>query len=170
MTSPPLIGKLALIGAGLIGGSIARAARAAGAAKTIVATARSPETRRRIMELGFGDQVTETNAEAVKDADLVIVSIPVGASGAVAQEIGLMLDDQAQPKIPMDKVIAHELQILGSHGMQAFRYDAMLAMILSGKLAPQKLVGKTIGLDEAPAALMAMDRFEGTGIGVITKF
>jgi cyclohexadieny/prephenate dehydrogenase len=84
----PLIGKLALIGTGLIGGSIARAARASGAARTIVATARSPETRRRIVELGIADQVTESNAEAVKDADLVIVSIPVGASGAVAQEIG----------------------------------------------------------------------------------
>jgi cyclohexadieny/prephenate dehydrogenase len=88
VTTPPLINKLALIGAGLIGGSIARAARASGAANKIVATARSPETRRRIMELGFADQVTETNAEAVKDADLVIVSIPVGASGAVAKNIG----------------------------------------------------------------------------------
>ena len=84
----PLIPKLALIGAGLIGGSIARAARASGAARTIVATARSPETRRRVMELGFADQVTDTNIEAVKDADLVIVSIPVGASGPVAKEIG----------------------------------------------------------------------------------
>lgn len=84
----PIANKLALIGTGLIGGSIARAARASGATKTIVATARSPETRKRVMELGFADQVTETNAEAVKDADLVIVSIPVGASGAVAKEIG----------------------------------------------------------------------------------
>jgi alcohol dehydrogenase len=85
-------------------------------------------------------------------------------------QIGLMLDEHAQPKIPMDKVIAHEIQILGSHGMQAFRYPAMLEMVRTGKLAPQKLVGKTISLDEAPAALMAMDRFEGTGISVITKF
>jgi cyclohexadieny/prephenate dehydrogenase len=87
-TPKPLINKLALIGAGLIGGSIARAARASGAAKTIIATARSPETRRRVIELGFADQVTGTNVEAVKDADLVIVSIPVGASGDVAKEIG----------------------------------------------------------------------------------
>jgi cyclohexadieny/prephenate dehydrogenase len=86
--STPIVNKLALIGIGLIGGSIARAARASGAARTIVATARSPETRRRVMELGFADQVTETNEEAVKDADLVIVSIPVGASGPVAKEIG----------------------------------------------------------------------------------
>ena len=84
----PIVQRLALIGTGLIGGSIARAARASGAARTIVATARSPETRKRIKELGFADQVTETNSEAVKDADLVIVSIPVGASGAVAKDIG----------------------------------------------------------------------------------
>jgi alcohol dehydrogenase len=81
-----------------------------------------------------------------------------------------MLGEHAQPKIPMDKVIAHELQILGSHGMQAFRYGALLDMIATGKLAPQKLIGRTISLDEAPAALMAMDRFEETGIGVITSF
>jgi cyclohexadieny/prephenate dehydrogenase len=87
MDDEPIINRLALIGTGLIGGSIARAARASGAAKTIVATARSPETRQRIRELGFADQVTETNAEAVRDADLVIVSIPVGASGPVAKEI-----------------------------------------------------------------------------------
>ena len=84
----PIVQRLALIGTGLIGGSIARAARASGAAKTIVATARSAETRKRVAELGFADQVAETNAQAVKDADLVIVSIPVGACGAVAKEIG----------------------------------------------------------------------------------
>ncbi len=86
--SEPIVERLALIGTGLIGGSIARAARASGAAKTIVATARSAETRKRVVELGFADQVTETAAEAVKDADLVIVSIPVGASGAIAKDIG----------------------------------------------------------------------------------
>lgn len=86
--SEPIVERLALIGTGLIGGSIARAARASGAAKTIVATARSAETRKRVKELGFADLVTETSAEAVKDADLVIVSIPVGASGAVAKDIG----------------------------------------------------------------------------------
>jgi cyclohexadieny/prephenate dehydrogenase len=86
--SEPIVQRLALIGTGLIGGSIARAARASGAAKTIVATARSAETRKRVKELGFADEVADTSAEAVKDADLVIVSIPVGACGAVAQDIG----------------------------------------------------------------------------------
>jgi cyclohexadieny/prephenate dehydrogenase len=89
--SAPIIDKLALIGVGLIGGSIARAAREYGAARTIVATARSAQTRKRVVELGIADQVVETNAEAVKDADLVIVCIPVGASGPVAAEIGAHL-------------------------------------------------------------------------------
>jgi cyclohexadieny/prephenate dehydrogenase len=84
----PLFNCLALIGVGLIGGSIARAARAQGAVRSIVATARSPATRKRVAELGLADQVVETNAAAVAGADLVIVCIPVGACGAVAQEIG----------------------------------------------------------------------------------
>ena len=85
-------------------------------------------------------------------------------------QIGLMLGEHSQPKVPMAQIIAHELQILGSHGMQAFRYGAMMSMIATGKLKPQKLVGRKLTLDEAPAALMAMDRFEGTGIGVVTSF
>jgi alcohol dehydrogenase len=85
-------------------------------------------------------------------------------------QVGLMLDEHATPRVPMDRVIAYELEILGSHGMQAFRYRAMMDMIATGKLVPQKLVGRRIGLDEAPAALMRMDTFEGTGIGVITRF
>jgi cyclohexadieny/prephenate dehydrogenase len=55
--------------------------------KTIVATARSPQTRQRVRELGIADEVVETNAAAAKDADLVIVCIPVGQSGPVAKEI-----------------------------------------------------------------------------------
>jgi len=84
----PLFNRLALIGVGLIGSSIARAARAQGAVRSIVATARSPQTRKRVAELGLADQVVETNAAAVEGADLVIVCIPVGACGAVAKEIG----------------------------------------------------------------------------------
>jgi cyclohexadieny/prephenate dehydrogenase len=78
---------MALIGFGLIGGSIARAAREQDLAGEIVTTARSARTRARVMELGIVDRVVDTNAEAVKDADLVILCIPVGACGAVAQEI-----------------------------------------------------------------------------------
>jgi len=88
VSDAPLFHRLALIGVGLIGSSIARAARAQGVTGTIVATARSAATRRRVRELGLADQVVETNAAAVSGADLVIVCIPVGQSGAVAEEIG----------------------------------------------------------------------------------
>ena len=87
MSTAPSFQRLALIGFGLIGGSIARAARAQGLAKEIVTTARSAKTRARVRELGVVDAVVESNAEAAKGADLVILCIPVGACGAVAQEI-----------------------------------------------------------------------------------
>jgi cyclohexadieny/prephenate dehydrogenase len=83
----PNFKKLSLIGFGLIGGSIARAAREQSLAGEIVTTAHSAKTRARVTELGIVDSVVETNAEAVKDADLVILCIPVGACGPVAQEI-----------------------------------------------------------------------------------
>ena len=88
MTGQPVFNRLALVGVGLIGSSIARAARAQKAVRSIVATARTAATRRRVAELGLADQVVESNAAAVEGADLVIVCIPVGACGAVAAEIG----------------------------------------------------------------------------------
>ena len=84
----PLFDRLAIIGTGLIGSSIARAARAQGAVCTIVATSHSPQTRKRIAELDIADKVTQTNAEAAEGADLVILCVPVGACGDVAKEIG----------------------------------------------------------------------------------
>ena len=54
--------------------------------------------------------------------------------------------------------------------MQAHRYDAMLAMIQSGKLSPEKLIGKTISLEQSIDALINMDKFETTGVTVVTKF
>lgn len=85
-------------------------------------------------------------------------------------QVGLMLGDHTTPQVPMAKVIGKELEILGSHGMQAHRYGAMLDMISSGKLDPKKLVGDKISLQEAPAALMNMDKFQSVGATVITKF
>ncbi|THD54049.1 MAG: prephenate/arogenate dehydrogenase family protein [Bradyrhizobium sp.] len=87
MNTAPPFKRVALIGFGLIGGSIARAARDQGLAGEIVTTARSAKTRARVLELGIVDRVMETNAQAAEDADLVILCIPVGACGAVAQEI-----------------------------------------------------------------------------------
>jgi cyclohexadieny/prephenate dehydrogenase len=87
MAEQPLFNRLALIGVGLIGSSIARAARAQNAVRSIVATARSVETRARVAELGLADQVVDTAAAAVEGADLVILCTPVGQCGRVAAEI-----------------------------------------------------------------------------------
>ena len=85
-------------------------------------------------------------------------------------QVGLMTGKDSNPKIPMDMVIAKELELVGSHGMQAFKYPEMLDMILSGKLKPQKLVKKTIGLEEAIKALPTMDSFQNMGMVVINSF
>jgi cyclohexadieny/prephenate dehydrogenase len=80
--------RVALIGLGLIAGSMAHAMRRAGLAGEIVGTARSPETRAIAAEIGLCDRITETAAEAVEGADLVVLCVPVGAMEAVAQDIG----------------------------------------------------------------------------------
>jgi alcohol dehydrogenase len=85
-------------------------------------------------------------------------------------QVGLMLDDHRHPSVPMDRVIADELTICGSHGIQAYRYEALLAMIQAGKLAPKKLIGKTVPLDEGIQDLIRMDRFEAKGVTVINAF
>jgi alcohol dehydrogenase len=85
-------------------------------------------------------------------------------------QVGLMLGDNSTPAIPMGRVIARELEILGSHGMQAHRYGDMMAMIENGKLAPQKLIGQEVDLAAAAGVLTAMDKSEMPGICVITDF
>ena len=85
-------------------------------------------------------------------------------------QVGLMLGEHAKAQVPMAKIIAFELEIRGSHGMQAFRYPAMMEMIRTGKLHPELLVARKISLDEAPQALTGMGGFEGIGIGVVTRF
>ena len=93
--SEALFDRIALIGLGLIGTSIARAARANGVSREIAGTARSQKTRARVRELGIVDDILDTPAQAVKGADLVIVCVPVCASGAIAKEIGPHLDPGA---------------------------------------------------------------------------
>ncbi len=85
-------------------------------------------------------------------------------------QVGLMVGDHQHPKIPMDQVLSNELQILGSHGMQAHRYPELLSMILAGKLQPKKLIGKTISLQESLQQLTDMDSFKGVGVTIINQF
>ena len=87
----PVFDRLALIGVGLIGSSIARASKERGLVRSVAASARTEATRKRVVELGIADDVFASNAEAAKGADLVIVCTPVGVCGAVAQEIASSL-------------------------------------------------------------------------------
>jgi alcohol dehydrogenase len=119
-------------------------------------------------------QITDGGAHMSMDA----LGHPVTCNNSISNlrrrgrhvQVGLMLGEHAKAAVPMAKVIAYELEIRGSHGMQAFRYGAMLEMIRAGRLSPERLIGKRIALEEAPAALMAMGGFEGVGIGVVTRF
>lgn len=72
-------------------------------------------------------------------------------------QVGLLLGDAALTALPMDRVIAQELSILGSHGMPAVDYPAMLGLIAAGVLDPEHLVTRRIPLDEAGGALAGMD-------------
>jgi alcohol dehydrogenase len=85
-------------------------------------------------------------------------------------QVGLMTGDHRHPKVPMDQVLANELEIIGSHGMQAYKYPEMLKMINDGKLNPQKLIERTITLEESTTELPNMDRFENKGVLVINSF
>ena len=82
-------------------------------------------------------------------------------------QIGLMPAEQGKCELPMGKIIADELEIYGSHGMQAHRYPAMLELIRSQKVDPAKLISKTIPLSQAPNALAQMNQFPGTGVTII---
>lgn len=108
--------KIALVGIGLIGSSIARVVRREGLAGHVSISTRRSETLRRAEQLGLGDSYHMDPRDAVRDADLVVVSVPVGASGAVAEAIapalkpGAILTDvgstkasviaQMQPHVP----------------------------------------------------------------------
>ena len=85
-------------------------------------------------------------------------------------QVGLMTGAHSHPPIPMATVIAHELEIRGSHGMAAKDYPALLDLIARGRLFPERLVGRTIALSDAPSALPRMGAFEGRGVTVINRF
>ena len=109
-----MIEKLALIGIGLIGSSIALGARRAGLAETIAISTRRQETLDEAQALGLGDIYTIDAAEAVKDADLVILCSPVGSYEAIAKHIaphlkpGAILSDVGSVK-------GHVVDVVGPH-------------------------------------------------------
>lgn len=82
-------------------------------------------------------------------------------------QVGLMIGDDAKPVIPMWRLHALEIELYGSHGMQAHRYPTMLDMIADGTLSPDSLVTSRLTLQEGVDLLMTMDTFPATGFAVI---
>lgn len=115
MNAAPLFARVALIGLGLIGSSVARAVRQLGLADELVATDASPQVCARAAEIGLADRIADDNAAAVKDADLVIACVPVGACAAVAQSIaphlkpGAIVSDVGSVKAAVLRAMAPEL-------------------------------------------------------------
>src|SRR5439155_24958 len=86
-------------------------------------------------------------------------------------QIGLTTQaEQGEVALPIDLIVLKEATIIGSCGMQAPRFGAMLQMVEAGKLRPGKLVHKTIPLEEAGQVLASMDRFATVGVNVIDRY
>lgn len=117
-------------------------------------------------------EVTGGGAHASVDA----LGDPVTAAASVLGlrrrgrhvQVGLLLADHAWSALPMDRVVAWELELYGSHGMAAHEYPAMLARVANGELAPHRLVTRTVGLEDAGAALADLGRGTlGAGMTVV---
>jgi alcohol dehydrogenase len=110
------------------------------------------------------------SVDAIGNAEVCFNSIDSLRKRGRHIQIGLMVGENSMPNIPMDKVLANELEIVGSHGMQAYRYAEMLEMITAGDLSPERLIGRTISLEESIAVLTSMNDFSTTGVTIITEF
>ena len=116
---------------------------------------------------GGGAQVS---IDALGSRETCFNSISCLAKRGRHVQVGLMLAEQSRPTIPMDLVIARELEIYGSHGIQAHRYGALLGLVAAGRLRPDLLVTDRLDLAAGIDFLQRMDEFPGTGIRVIDRF
>ena len=179
---------VAVHGCGGVGLSAVMIAAAAGA--RVVALDISGEALRLASELG-ADVCVDTSAFAddpvavgasVKDATGGGARLSLDALGSLTTaaasvhslvrqgrhvQVGLLPAELGVPPLPMDLVVAHELEIVGSHGMSAHTYPAMLAAVASGRLQPQRLVTRHVSLAEAPAVFPEMSGAPVAGITVI---
>jgi D-arabinose 1-dehydrogenase-like Zn-dependent alcohol dehydrogenase len=85
-------------------------------------------------------------------------------------QVGLLLADERSVPVPMSRVISHELELAGVHGMAVRHYPALLDAIGAGRLEPARLVGTTVALKQAGEELAAMGGFARHGATVITRF
>lgn len=166
---------VAVHGCGGVGLSAVMIAAALGA--RVVAVDLSAAALHRARELGAevalgGDEPGRVVAEVMDATDggahvsLDAVGSPATAVASVSclrprgrhVQVGLLLGASSTPPLPMDRVVARELEIYGSHGMPARDYPGLLRLVESGTLRPELLVGSVVGLDDAGAALAAMSR------------
>jgi alcohol dehydrogenase len=170
---------VAVHGCGGVGLSAVQVAVAAGA--RVVAVDVSPAALRLAADLGAEHTVAEPAAIPELTAGGAHVSLDALGAAVTCEnsirclrprgrhvQVGLLPPAQGRPAVPMDLVVARELQVLGSHGMAAHTYPAMLGLIAAGRLRPQALVTHELALDEAGAALAAVGR--DPGIAVVTRF
>jgi alcohol dehydrogenase len=134
-----------------------------GAEVTLDARSDEPEARVRAVTGGGAHISIDAIGRGATLADALAGLRPRGRH----VQVGLLLAGEARPPVDMGAVVARELEIIGSHGMAAHDYGPLLADIDSGLLDPGPLVARTIGLEEAPAALAAMDRGTGPGTTVV---
>jgi alcohol dehydrogenase len=174
---------VAVHGCGGVGLSAVQIAAAAGA--RVVAVDVSPGALVLARELGAEHVVDGTAAVVENVADLTGggAHVSVDALGAAVTcansvrclrprgrhvQVGLLPAAQGRPEVPMDRVIALELQLLGSHGMAAHAYPELLGLITTGRLDPRRLVTQELALDDAGPALA--DVGARPGIAVVTSF
>ena len=112
---------------------------------------------------------THVSIDALGHPELVVDSISCLRKRGKHIQIGIM-EPGRQTLIPMNLVMGRELEIIGSHGMQAYKYPEMFEMIRDGRLKPEKLIGKTVSLAEGAKHLMNMNSFSAVGVTVITEF
>ena len=113
-------------------------------------------------------ELTDGGAHAALDA--IGTEAACGASIAGLRKRGRHVQVGLLPepsRVPMDLVIARELELLGSHGMAAHAYPEMLGLVVTGRLQPARLVTSRIGLEQAPEALAAMTDSSPVGMTVI---
>lgn len=174
---------VAIHGCGGVGLSAIMIARALGArvvavdpASTRRATARDAGAEAVIDPAG-GDVVARIRAvtgggaavsiDCIGDATVCRQSVLALANRGRHVQVGLLTGDQATPPLPMDVVIARELELLGSHGMPVAAYRDLLALVAAERLAPWRLVSDTVDLAAGARLLEGFDSFPNRGMTVI---
>jgi alcohol dehydrogenase len=137
-------------------------------ADAVVNSTQTAEVVEAVKDLTGGG--AHVSIEALGHPQLVFDSISCLRKRGRHVQVGIMESGQHNTPIPMNLVIGRELEILGSHGMQAHRYPEMFELIKAGRLQPERLIGKTVSLDEAAIELTNMNSFSGVGVTVVTEF